>query len=103
MPLYVITKHATGNTLIVGTQDELGFTELIARDVNWVSGDTPSAPFRALVKIRYTARPVPAEVAPLEGWTRAQVRFDAPARDVTAGQAAVFYVGEEVLGGGIIV
>jgi tRNA-specific 2-thiouridylase len=103
VPLYVITKQALRNTLVVGIQDELGFTELTARDVNWISGDGPSAPFRALVKIRYTARAVPAEVTPLEGGIRARVRFDAPARDVTAGQAAVFYVEEEVLGGGIIV
>jgi tRNA-specific 2-thiouridylase len=102
VPLYVVTKYAVRNTLVVGTQDELGFPELTARDINWTSGDAPSAPFRSLVKIRYTARAVPAEVTPLEGGTRAQVRFDAPARDVTAGQAAVFYVGEEVLGGGII-
>ncbi len=103
VPLYVITKHATRNTLVVGAADELGSAELIARDVNWVSGESPSDPFRGMVKIRYTARPVPAEVMPLEGGARAKVRFDAPARDVTPGQAAVFYVGEEVLGGGIIV
>ncbi len=102
VPLFVITKYAVRNTLVVGTADELGFNELTARDVNWVSGDAPTVPFRALVKIRYTARPVPAEVTPLEGGTRAHVRFDASARDVTAGQAAVFYVGDEVLGGGII-
>ena len=55
-----------------------------------------------MVKIRYTARAVPAEVTPESGG-QAKVRFEAPARDVTSGQAAVFYVGEEVLGGGIIV
>ena len=102
VPLYVLTKHATRNTLVVGAADELGSTELTARDVNWLSGDAPSAPFRAEVKIRYTARAVPAEVTPLNGG-QAKVRFEAPARDVTSGQAAVFYVGEEVLGGGIIV
>jgi tRNA-specific 2-thiouridylase len=103
VPLYVLTKDAPRNTLVVGTEDELGSTELTAKDVNWLSGDAPPGPFRAEVKIRYTARPVSAEVTPLENGTRAQVRFEAPARDVTAGQAAVFYVGEEVLGGGIIV
>jgi len=102
VPLFVITKHATSNTLIVGTADELGFTELMARDVNWLSGEAPSAPFRAQVKTRYTARPVWAEVTPLENGTRSKVQFEAPVRDVTAGQAAVFYVEEEVLGGGII-
>jgi tRNA-specific 2-thiouridylase len=103
VPLYVLTKDAPRNTLVVGTEDELGSTELTAKDVNWLSGDAPPGPFRAEVKIRYTARAVPAEVTPLENGTRARVRFEAPARDVTAGQAAVFYVGEEVLGGGIIV
>lgn len=102
VPLYVIRKRAVSNTLVVGAADELGFDELTAREVNWLGGEAPSAPFRAEVKIRYTARPIGAEVAPLENGSRARVRFDAPARDVTAGQAAVFYVDEEVLGGGII-
>jgi tRNA-uridine 2-sulfurtransferase len=102
VPLYVITKHATSNTLIVGTLDELGFTELTARDVNWISGEAPRESFRALVKIRYSAKVVEAWVNPMEGY-QASVKFDAPVRDVTAGQAAVFYQGEVMLGGGIII
>ncbi len=101
VPLYVITKDATRNTLIVGTQDELGSTELIARDVNWVSGEAPSEPFRAEVKIRYTAKEAEAWVMPM-GENQAQVTFDAPQRDVTAGQAAVFYQGDVLIGGGLI-
>ena len=91
VPLYVITKQAAGNTLVVGTLDELGFSELTARDVNWVSGETPREPFRAQVKIRYTAKEAEALVSPMEG-DQASVKFDAPVRDVTSGQAAVFYV-----------
>ena len=102
VPLYVLGKDAAQNAVIVGAEDELGTRELIAKDVNWLSGDASSAQLRAMVKIRYTARAVPAEVTPLNGG-QAKVEFEAPARDVTAGQAAVFYVGEEVLGGGIIV
>ena len=102
VPLYVLGKNAAANSVIVGREDELGTRELVARDVNWLSGDAPSGTFRAEVKIRYTARPVWAEVTPIEGGAQAQVRFEAPVRDVTAGQAAVFYVGDEVLGGGII-
>ena len=102
VPLYVLGKDAAENTVIVGTGEELGRRELTAKDVNWLSGDAPSTPLRAMVKIRYTARAVPAEVTPLNSG-QAKVEFEAPARDVTAGQAAVFYVGEEVLGGGIIV
>ncbi len=101
VPLYVLTKQASQNTLVVGTLDELGFSELTARDVNWTSGETPKESFRAQVKIRYTAKEVEALVSPLEGG-QASVKFDAPVRDVTAGQAAVFYVDDEVLGGGII-
>ena len=101
VPLYVMKKQAAGNTLVVGTLDELGFTELTARDVNWSSGEAPRESFRAQVKIRYTAKEVEALVSPLEG-DQVSVAFDAPVRDVTAGQAAVFYQDEVMLGGGII-
>jgi tRNA-specific 2-thiouridylase len=102
VPLYVITKNATSNTLIVGTKDELGVNELTARDVNWLAGNAPQESFRAQVKIRYTARDAEALVVPLNG-NQVKVQFDAPQRDITAGQAAVFYVEEEVVGGGIII
>src|SRR6476660_3985825 len=90
VPLYVLGKNSGTNTLIVGTQDELGSRELTAREVNWLSGDTPSEPFRAEVKIRYTAKEAEALVTPING-NQVQVRFDAPQRDSTAGQAAVFF------------
>jgi len=102
VPLYVITKDAVRNTLIVGTQDELGSKELTARDVNWVSGEAPHEPFRAEVKIRYTAKEAEAWVKPMEAG-QAQVAFEAPQRDITAGQAAVFYQNDVVIGGGIII
>ncbi|MEK6751236.1 MAG: tRNA 2-thiouridine(34) synthase MnmA [Chloroflexota bacterium] len=101
LPLYVITKHATRNTLVVGTHDELGVTEIIVRDVNWLNGEAPSEPFRAEVKIRYTAKEVEALVSPMKE-RQVSVKFDAPVRDATAGQAAVFYQGEVMVGGGII-
>jgi tRNA-specific 2-thiouridylase len=103
VPLYVLGKDAKTNTLIVGPQDELGSTELLVDDINWIAGQPRTEPFRAEVKIRYTAREAGAEVAPLEGGKQARVRFEAPQRDITPGQAAVFYDGEVVLGGGLIV
>ncbi|HXF86251.1 MAG TPA: tRNA 2-thiouridine(34) synthase MnmA [Anaerolineales bacterium] len=103
VPLYVIAKDAVRNALVVGTQEELGSRELMARQVNWVSGEAPREPFRAEVKIRYTAREAEAWVEPMENGEQVRVRFDAPQRDITAGQAAVFYQGDIVLGGGIIV
>ena len=101
VPLYVIAKQAANNQLVVGARDELGSMELIAKDVNWISGKPPVEPFRAEVKIRYTAKEVGATVMPLDE-NQVRVRFDAPVRDITPGQAAVFYVEDEALGGGII-
>jgi tRNA-specific 2-thiouridylase len=101
VPLYVLGKSAESNALIVGTQDELGSLELTARDVNWVAGEVPKEPFRAEVKIRYTAKEAEALVMPV-GEDQVQIRFDAPQRDVTAGQAAVIYQGEVLIGGGLI-
>jgi len=101
VPLYVITKDTLRNTLVVGTQDELGSSELVARNVNWVSGEAPDESFRAEVKTRYTAKEAEALVMPIDE-NQVKVRFDAPQRDVTAGQAAVFYQGDVLLGGGLI-
>ena len=102
VPLYVLGKDSGTNSLIVGTQEELGFRELIARDVNWLSGEIPMEPFHADVKIRYTAKEAEALVTPMDGG-RVQVRFEAPQRDITAGQAAVFFQDDLVIGGGIII
>ena len=97
----VMSLCGASNTLIVGTQQELGSRVLTARDVNWVSGKAPQGPFRAEVKIRYTAKEAQALVTPLEGnWVR--VEFEAPQRDITAGQAAVFFQSDLMMGGGII-
>jgi tRNA-uridine 2-sulfurtransferase len=101
VPLYVLGKNAETNALIVGTQEELGSRELTARDVNWMSGEMPKEPFRAEVKIRYTAKEAGAWVRPMNG-AQAQVQFDTPQRDITAGQAAVFFKNDLLIGGGII-
>jgi tRNA-uridine 2-sulfurtransferase len=101
IPLYVLDKDTGSNALIVGTQEELGSQDLLAQDVNWISGSPPNAPFRSEVKIRYRAREAWATVSPLAGG-KADVRFDEPVRDITPGQAAVFYDGDHCLGGGII-
>ena len=101
VPLYVITKDAVRNSLIVGEAHELGSHELTAHDVNWLSGVVPREPIRAEVKIRYTAKEAAAWVKPM-GQNQAEVEFDAPQRDITTGQAAVFYQGDLMLGGGLI-
>jgi tRNA-uridine 2-sulfurtransferase len=100
-PLFVIGMNPYRNALVVGTRDELGQNSLTAHRVNWVSGETPTEPFRAEVKIRYKAKAVPAWIEPL-GTDRIAVEFDEPLRDITPGQGAVVFDGDICLGGGII-
>jgi len=100
--LYVLEKDTRRNALIVGTVDELGCSSLVVEGVNWISGESPSSPFRAGIKNRYTAKETSGEVTPL-GQEKASVHFDSPQRDITPGQAAVFYDGQVLLGGGVIV
>lgn len=100
-PLYVIEKDISQNALIVGTRDELGRDTLTAGNVNWVNGSIPPTPFKADVKIRYTAGFAPGVVTPI-GEDKFDVKFDEPLRDITPGQGAVVYIGDEVIGGGII-
>jgi tRNA-specific 2-thiouridylase len=69
---------------------------------NWISIAPPAAPIRAEVKIRNKHAGAAATLYPTSDPTRAEVRFDEPQRAVTPGQAAVFYSGDLVLGGGWI-
>jgi tRNA-specific 2-thiouridylase len=101
-PLYVLKTDPARNALVVGYQSELGDKRLIAEKVNWIAGQPPEGTFRAGVKIRYKAREAPANIMPV-GEDNAEVVFDEPVRDATPGQGAVFYDGERVLGGGVIV
>jgi tRNA-uridine 2-sulfurtransferase len=102
-PLFVISKDSNSNTLVVGKAEELGTRELLATGVNWTSITPYPSPFHAQIKCRYTAREVPAEVFPMEGGEKVRIIFETLQRDITPGQAAVFYNEDVVLGGGIII
>jgi tRNA-specific 2-thiouridylase len=100
-PLYVIATDPQSQKVTVGSNDDLLRSGLIARDIRWLSWPGLSAPARVRVRIRNRHIPAEATLYPLSE-TRAEVRFDEPQRAVTPGQAAVFYSGELVAGGGWI-
>ncbi|GAP10735.1 tRNA (5-methylaminomethyl-2-thiouridylate)-methyltransferase [Bellilinea caldifistulae] len=100
-PYYVVDKKVEENLLIVGKETDLRFGGLIAEGVNWIEENPPAVCFSAEVKIRYKARFVPAIIEIMDDH-RVHVKFEQPVRDVTPGQRAVFYQGDEVIGGGMI-
>lgn len=100
-PLYVIALDAVMNRVIVGNRDSANQTECTVQRVNWVSIAQPTAPIRAEVQIRYRSLATPVTVIPLEN-SRVKLVFDEPQFSITPGQAAVWYDGDIVLGGGII-
>jgi tRNA-specific 2-thiouridylase len=101
-PLYVIATDAQTQRVTVGRNDDLLRASLTAREVNWISIAGLSSPARAAVKIRNRHAAAPATLYPTGEPSRVEVRFDEPQRAVTPGQAAVFYDGDLVLGGGWI-
>jgi tRNA-specific 2-thiouridylase len=100
-PLYVIGLDAGRNQVIVGERHEAFDPECSVQRVNWVSIAPPPTPIKAQVQIRYRSAPTPATIIPLEG-DRVRIVFEDPQFSITPGQAAVWYDGEVLLGGGVI-
>ena len=100
-PLYVLAIDMEKKRVVVGEDDVLRKSVCEVEGVNWISCDKPTASLRAFGKIRHKHEPAPATVEPLDA-TIARVTFDTPQRAITPGQAAVFYDGDTVLGGGWI-
>lgn len=103
-PLYVIGLNVAKNQVIVGDRHSAGQPDCTVGRVNWVSIVPPRAPIAVEVQIRYRTIPVAATVIPLAEDQEERVRliFDEPQFGVTPGQAAVWYQGDRLLGGGII-
>ncbi len=101
-PLYVINIDPASHRVTVGADAELATRTLRARQLNWISIAELTGPMRVKVKIRHRHEPAWATLEPGEA-DEAIATFDEPQRAVTPGQAAVFYDGDEVVGGGWIV
>jgi tRNA-specific 2-thiouridylase len=101
-PLYVLKIHPDSHAVEVGTGDQLLSRTLSADRLNWVSIAEPIDDLRCTIKIRHRHEPAGATLR-VNAEDRIEAIFDHPQRAITPGQSAVFYQGDEVLGGGWIV
>jgi tRNA-specific 2-thiouridylase len=101
-PLYVLAIHPDSHRVTVGADEELMSREVRVNRVNWISVAGVTEPMRVMAKVRHRHEPRPATLmAGAEVGTAVAV-FDEPQRAITPGQAAIFYQGDEVVGGGWI-
>ncbi|MBU1125157.1 MAG: tRNA 2-thiouridine(34) synthase MnmA [Candidatus Omnitrophica bacterium] len=99
-PVYVTAIHAKKNEIVVGSAEEAAKRAFVVTQVHFVASALKKK-VAAKVRIRYNHKEMPAEVIPIsEGL---EIRFKRPQFAVTPGQSSVFYDGDTVLGGGIIV
>jgi len=101
-PLYVIQINGAEKQVVVGAEENLYSSTLRTRRVNLIAVDDLQDPMRVVVKIRHRHEPAPATIEEA-GEDEILVTFDQPQRAITPGQAAVFYDGGVVVGGGWIV
>lgn len=100
-PAYVVKKDMENNTVILGDEEDLYTSSLVAEDVNLISVSEITEPMRITAKTRYSQTEQPAVIFRNEQGEYI-VEFDKPQRAVTSGQAVVFYDGDIVVGGGTI-
>lgn len=100
-PLYVSHIDAESGNVILCRENELYRTRVYAENCRYFAGKLPEEPFEATVSLRYTKKPGRATVTALPD-NRALIEFAEPQRAPAPGQAAVFFDGDDLLGGGII-
>jgi len=100
-PVYVAAKNTVNNTLVLGDDSSLFSSGFSVRQINLIACENIFTPQNLSVKIRYLQKEQPAKVEQT-GPDTIRVEFDEPQRAITPGQAAVFYDGDTVVGGGTI-
>lgn len=100
-PMFVTKIDAFNNVITLGEAGQEFFTTLRAGELNFIEKEYENQEFCADVMVRYKSKRYPGKIVP-DGEGMVTVFFDEPPRAVTPGQAAVFYIGRRVIGGGTI-
>lgn len=100
-PMYVCEIRPETNEVVIGENDNLFKREVFIKDFNFMAFEERNGEFRVKGKIRYSQKKAECKLKVEDGY--AKCIFDEPQRAVTPGQAAVFYDGEFVVGGGTII
>ena len=101
VPMFVTDIIPWKNEVVLGSEEDIFKTELIAKDINLKPFDNLDKPMEVKAKIRYSAKPSPAVIYPMEGG-KVKLVFKEKQRAITKGQSVVFYDGNMLLGGGVI-
>lgn len=101
-PQFVIDKNPVTNRVILGDEEHLFKTNVEVKNVNFIPFDTLDSEMRVTAKLRYRHNAASATIKPMENGN-VMIIFDEPQRAASPGQSAVFYDGDTVVGGGIII
>ncbi len=101
-PAFVISKNADKNTIVLGDEEHLFYKKVLVRDTNFIPFDKLESEMKVTAKLRYSQKEQSAVIKPIENG-EVLVEFYTPQRAPSAGQAAVFYDGDIVVGGGTII
>jgi tRNA-specific 2-thiouridylase len=99
-PYYVVHMDTQQNVLTVGFKKHLYVSQCRVENINWIQ-EEPGRPIHVHTRVRYRHTAAASRLIPINGKT-AMVHFDKPQEAITPGQCAVFYEGDEVIGGGWI-
>jgi tRNA-specific 2-thiouridylase len=100
-PVFVTDINPRTNEVVLGPEEDIFKTDLVAKDVNFIPFDKLEEPITVEAKVRYSGKPAEAVISPLRDG-KVKVRFKEKQRAITKGQSVVFYQGNKVVGGGII-
>ena len=100
-PVFVTDIRPKTNEVVLGPEEDIFKTDLVAKDVNFIPFDNLENELEVTAKVRYSAKPAVATLSPLKNG-RIKVSFKEKQRAITKGQSVVFYNGNVVVGGGII-